>query len=463
MPYYGITGPYSTSVTTVATPQSIPAPHYPTHNSYSYAPYQSVTSAALGSPFKQDYADRANTRHHVMEGIEHETTRTPTTYSRDVKTSEDFAARSPSTRSGSVSSTTKSTATNPTANSKRITLNETYNPSHQVNFETKVDQLMKIIQQSDKRPNRQATPVQTPKSDMNTDAHSPASPGSVASTQNEQESRKKYVCNGPNCNKRFSQKTHLQIHARTHSGEKPFRCDHQGCGLTFSQKGNLRTHQRRHTGDKPYSCSVCGKGFAQKGNVRSHEETHKQLKPYKCRLDNCNKDFSQLGNMKVRPFLRTCYFRSANVFQTHQNSYHAESLAKLTDTFIKYAGAEEIPAEHRDMFEYFKEHYKNSNKGIKGRGKDRTITKTRSKADHKKTPPRASATSQYQQPSPQTQQRGSGYPMVQGPSTMMAHMPRSHQSNPYMFASEQEQHANASHMLYEDEHSRQMAFTERLY
>ncbi|KAI9148359.1 Pyriculol/pyriculariol biosynthesis cluster transcription factor [Paramyrothecium foliicola] len=74
------------------------------------------------------------------------------------------------------------------------------------------------------------------------------------------------------------------------------------------------------------------------------------------------------------------FFSELGYMKTHQYSHHAESLANLTNTFIKYAGAGDIPPQHRDMFEYFEEHYKNSNKGIKGRGTDR-ITNTRSNTD----------------------------------------------------------------------------------
>jgi uncharacterized Zn-finger protein len=40
--------------------------------------------------------------------------------------------------------------------------------------------------------------------------------------------------------------------------------------------------------------------FAQRGNVRAHKIVHQQIKPFMCKLDDCGKQFTQLGNLKVR-------------------------------------------------------------------------------------------------------------------------------------------------------------------
>lgn len=112
----------------------------------------------------------------------------------------------------------------PVAESKTITVNETLDPAQQIEFQTGVDELMKVIQKTDAPQCGLPTPAQTPKATSATpDMSSPTSPATIVSTASKKTPKeKKYICNGPNCNKSFTQKTHLEIHRRTHSGERPY-------------------------------------------------------------------------------------------------------------------------------------------------------------------------------------------------------------------------------------------------
>ncbi|KAK4501299.1 hypothetical protein PRZ48_007106 [Zasmidium cellare] len=171
--------------------------------------------------------------------------------------------------------------------------------------------------------------------------------------------KKRYQCDVPDCGKAFYQKTHLEIHSRAHSGIKPFLCLEPSCGQRFSQLGNLKTHARRHSGERPYHCDICGKTFAQHGNVRAHKIVHTAAKPFTCKLDHCNKQFTQLGNLK-----------------SHQNKFHVETIRRLKSRFENFKEGDVVDAWEKEMWEYFGSLYKNCNKGIKGRGKDRRISNT---------------------------------------------------------------------------------------
>lgn len=156
----------------------------------------------------------------------------------------------------------------------------------------------------------------------------------------------------PYCDKTFTQSTHLEVHVRSHIGYKPYECTY--CHKRFTQGGNLRTHLRLHTGEKPFACDICKRSFSRKGNLEMHKLTHEKLKPFQCRLDDCGKSFTQLGNLK-----------------SHQNRFHLDTLNALTKKVAELSGSsiEKLPREERDLLNYFKDLYKNSNKGIRGRGK----------------------------------------------------------------------------------------------
>lgn len=62
--------------------------------------------------------------------------------------------------------------------------------------------------------------------------------------------------------------------------------------------------------------------------------------------------------------------------QSHQNKFHAETLRSLTQRFASMREGDAVTAMDKDLWEYFATLYKNSNKGIKGRGKDRRIFAT---------------------------------------------------------------------------------------
>lgn len=59
--------------------------------------------------------------------------------------------------------------------------------------------------------------------------------------------------------------------------------------------------------------------------------------------------------------------------QSHQNKFHVVALRNLTTKFASFKNGDNVSAADKELHEYFRELYKHSNKGIKGRGKQRKV------------------------------------------------------------------------------------------
>ena len=121
------------------------------------------------------------------------------------------------------------------------------------------------------------------------------------------------------CSSRFSRKTNLLEHIRTHTGEKPYSCEF--CPMRFLRGAQLRIHQRIHMGETPHKCLDCEKSFATIELLEKHQRDNclrvnakyerpnfrREIVPDDKRCEDIDKPYvcKICGAAFKKPFLRT--------------------------------------------------------------------------------------------------------------------------------------------------------------
>lgn len=71
----------------------------------------------------------------------------------------------------------------------------------------------------------------------------------------------------------------LSLPVEAKNGDLLYKHKCKYCGKTFGNDSALQIHLRSHTGERPFKCNICGNRFTTKGNLKVHFQRHKDKYP----------------------------------------------------------------------------------------------------------------------------------------------------------------------------------------
>jgi hypothetical protein len=94
----------------------------------------------------------------------------------------------------------------------------------------------------------------------------------------------------------FSFKRHLVSHLETN-----YKCDYPNCPYRSNQLSKFNVHLRKHTGEKPFKCEWpgCEKIFSRLDGLKDHQIRHSDLRPFHCSWPGCESKFKRANDLKM--------------------------------------------------------------------------------------------------------------------------------------------------------------------